>query len=88
MQTIHVCNHTTLKPCIPSMPEELPSASVMRPFLAHWTRYSPAKRCAFCNDHDPLPLLAQLQDRYGAHLSIEYKQRETGAIVIDFTVVG
>jgi len=29
------------------MPEELPSASVMRPSLAHWTRYSPAKRCAF-----------------------------------------
>lgn len=42
----------------------------------------------FCNDHDPLPLLAQLQARYGAHLSIEYKQREPGAIVIDFSVVG
>jgi len=42
----------------------------------------------FCNDHDPLPLLAQLQQRYGAHLDIEYKQREPGAIVIDFKVVG
>lgn len=42
----------------------------------------------FCNDHDPLPLLAQLQARYGAHLNIEYKQREPGAIVIDFSVVG
>jgi uncharacterized protein (DUF2249 family) len=42
----------------------------------------------FCNDHDPLPLLAQLQARYGAHLSIEYRQREPGAIVIDFSVVG
>ena len=42
----------------------------------------------FCNDHDPLPLLAQLQARYGANLSIEYKQREPGAIVIDFSVVG
>ncbi len=42
----------------------------------------------FCNDHDPLPLLAQLQARYGAHLTIEYRQREPGAIVIDFSVVG
>ncbi|MBU1363266.1 MAG: DUF2249 domain-containing protein [Gammaproteobacteria bacterium] len=42
----------------------------------------------FCNHHDPLPLLAQLQARYGAHLSIEYVQREPGAIVIDFSVVG
>jgi uncharacterized protein (DUF2249 family) len=41
----------------------------------------------FCNDHDPLPLLAQLQARYGEHLAIEYRQREPGAIVIDFAVV-
>ena len=42
----------------------------------------------FCNDHDPLPLLAQLQARYGERLSIEYRQREPGAIVIDFKVLG
>lgn len=39
----------------------------------------------FCNDHDPLPLLAQLQTRYGEALEISYVQREIGAIVIDFT---
>jgi len=39
----------------------------------------------FCNDHDPLPLLAQLAQRYGAALTIRYLQRETGAIVIDLT---
>ena len=39
----------------------------------------------FCNDHDPLPLLAQAQNRYGDSLKIEYMQREPGAIVIDFT---
>ena len=38
----------------------------------------------FCNDHDPLPLLGQLQQRYGEKLSITYRQREPGAIVIDF----
>ncbi len=39
----------------------------------------------FCNDHDPLPLLAQLRDHYGDTLAIRYVQREAGAIVIDFT---
>ena len=38
----------------------------------------------FVNDHDPLPLLAQLEKRYGAAVSIQYKQRELGQIVIDF----
>ena len=40
----------------------------------------------FVNDHDPLPLLAQLQQRYGDALAIAYRQREPGAVVIDFTL--
>jgi uncharacterized protein (DUF2249 family) len=39
----------------------------------------------FANDHDPLPLLQQLAARYGQALNIQYRQREPGAIVIDFT---
>ncbi len=39
----------------------------------------------FCNDHDPLPLLAQLQNRYGDGIAIAYVAREPGQIVIDFT---
>lgn len=38
----------------------------------------------FVNDHDPLPLLDQLRQRYGATVDIRYKQREPGQIVIDF----
>ena len=38
----------------------------------------------FCNDHDPIPLLNQLNARYGAALSIRYLQKEPGEIVIDF----
>lgn len=45
---------------------------------------TPGETMRFCNDHDPLPLLAQLQQRYGDKVSIEYRQREPGAIVIDF----
>lgn len=40
----------------------------------------------FVNDHDPLPLLAQLRERYGDALLIEYRAREAGCIMIDFTV--
>jgi uncharacterized protein (DUF2249 family) len=38
----------------------------------------------FINDHDPLPLLSQLEHRYGSTVSINYKQREPGQIVIEF----
>ena len=40
---------------------------------------SPASRPAHL-----LPLLEQLRQRYGEAVSIEYRQREPGAIVIDF----
>lgn len=46
----------------------------------------PGDTMRFVNDHDPLPLLAQLQARYGSAVSIEYRQKEPGAIVIDFVV--
>lgn len=38
----------------------------------------------FVNDHDPLPLLHQLQQRYGDAVAIEYQRREPGAIEIAF----
>ena len=47
----------------------------------------PGEAMRFVNDHDPIPLLAQLRQHYGEQLDIQYRQREVGAIVIDFTVV-
>ncbi len=46
----------------------------------------PGETMRFVNDHDPLPLLDQLQARYGERVDITYRQREPGAIVIDFVV--
>lgn len=40
----------------------------------------------FINDHDPVPLLDQIRQRYGAQVGIEYLSREPGAIVIDFSI--
>lgn len=42
----------------------------------------------FINDHDPLPLLAQLRERFGDHLTIGYRERGPGAVVVDFGIVG
>jgi uncharacterized protein (DUF2249 family) len=46
----------------------------------------PGEAMRFINDHDPLPLLAQLQQHFGEHIEIQYVQREPGNIVIDFIV--
>ena len=40
----------------------------------------------FCNDHDPLPLLAQIDGRFGARIKIDAVSRAPGEIVIDFLV--
>jgi uncharacterized protein (DUF2249 family) len=45
---------------------------------------TPGETMRFVNDHDPLPLLSQIGARYGDGVSIEYRQREPGAIAIDF----
>lgn len=38
----------------------------------------------FVNDHDPLPLLDQMRQRYGDGVVVRYVAREPGRIVIDF----
>ena len=44
----------------------------------------PGETMRFCNDHDPLPLLAQIEARYGQTVGIQYVQRVPGEILIDF----
>jgi uncharacterized protein (DUF2249 family) len=41
----------------------------------------------FVNDHDPLPLLAQLRDYFGPRIDIAYVAREPGEIAIDFKII-
>ena len=47
----------------------------------------PGETMRFVNDHDPLPLLGQLQQAFGDAVRIEYVQRSPEAVVIDFHVV-
>ncbi|MBS1135429.1 MAG: hypothetical protein H6R02_2570 [Burkholderiaceae bacterium] len=46
----------------------------------------PGETMRFVNDHDPLPLLDQIAARYGERIGVEYRQRDPGAIAIDFIV--
>lgn len=48
----------------------------------------PGETMRFCNDHDPIPLLQQMQAYFGATVEIRYLQREPGEIVIDFVKQG
>jgi uncharacterized protein (DUF2249 family) len=44
----------------------------------------PGETMRFVNDHDPLPLLEQMQARYGDGVAIEYRERSPEGVVIDF----
>lgn len=40
----------------------------------------------FMNDHDPLPLLNQINERYRGQVRYEYVQRDQDGVVIDFSI--
>jgi uncharacterized protein (DUF2249 family) len=40
----------------------------------------------FYNDHNPLPLLAQIAQYFGPHIQVSYVAREPGEVIIDFLV--
>jgi uncharacterized protein (DUF2249 family) len=42
----------------------------------------------FCNDHDPLPLLSQIDQYFGPRVKMAYVARQPGEIVIDFQIQG
>lgn len=48
---------------------------------------TPGETMRFFNDHDPIPLLRQMQQRYGEAVRVDYLQREHGVVIIDFTVM-
>lgn len=49
---------------------------------------NPGEAMRFVNDHDPLPLINQMQQRYGERMKVIYQQREPSVIMIDFVIVG
>ena len=86
MQPIHVCDHSTPAALYPFDARGIAKRFRHAAIFGALDALQPGETMRFCNDHDPLPLLAQLQQRYGERLAIAYRQREPGAIVIDFRV--
>ena len=41
----------------------------------------------FLNDHDPLPLLSQLDNYFGNRIEMAYVAREPAGVIIDFRIV-
>ncbi|MES2300440.1 MAG: DUF2249 domain-containing protein [Pseudomonadota bacterium] len=48
---------------------------------------NPGETMRFYNDHDPLPLLAQIEHHYGPGVVATYVMRAPGEIIIDFLIV-
>lgn len=46
----------------------------------------PGERMRFVNDHDPIPLLQQMQARYGNKIDIVYLNHDEQSVTIDFIV--
>ena len=44
----------------------------------------PGEAMRFVNDHDPLPLLRQMDAHFGPRVEIEYRERAPEGVVIDF----
>lgn len=46
----------------------------------------PGERMRFVNDHNPIPLLQQMQARYGDKVEINYLDQSEDGVMIDFIV--
>lgn len=42
------------------------------------------ERMRFVNDHNPIPLLQQMQARYGEQVEVQYLEQGPAQVVIDF----
>ena len=47
---------------------------------------NPGETMRFCNDHNPLPLLAQIEQHFGQDVKMAYVSQQPGEIIIDFQI--
>lgn len=80
----HACNHTTADATYPFDARGVAKRFRHAAIFGALDALAPGETMRFVNDHDPLPLLNQLQARYGDGIEIAYLHREPGGVVIDF----
>lgn len=84
----HICVHTTPEAIYPFDARGIAKRFRHAAIFGALDALMPGETMRFCNDHDPLPLLDQLRNRYGDGVEIKYLAREPGQIVIDFIKQG
>ena len=84
IQPVHSCDRPTAEALYPFDARGIAKRFRHAAIFGAFDALMAGETMRFCNDHDPLPLLAQLQARYADAISIRYVQREPGSIVIDF----
>lgn len=87
-KTIHICDHSTPEAIYPFDARGIAKRFRHAAIFGALDALHPGETMRFCNDHDPLPLLAQIQQYFGDAVGIEYRERAPGAIVIDFAKLG
>lgn len=83
-EAAHACNHTSPEAIYPFDARGVAKRFRHAAIFGALDSLTPGETMRFVNDHDPIPLLNQLQARYGVGISITYLHREPGQIVIDF----
>lgn len=84
MQTIHVCDHSTAEAIYPFDARGVAKRFRHAAIFGALDALHPGETMRFVNDHDPLPLLQQMRDRYGNGVEIEYRERAPMGVMIDF----
>jgi uncharacterized protein (DUF2249 family) len=78
------CNHTDPSAIYPFDARAIAKRFRHAAIFGALDALNPGETMRFCNDHDPLPLLHQLKQRYGEQVEVLYQQRVAGEIIIDF----
>lgn len=84
MQPIHVCNHTTPEAIYPFDARGIAKRFRHAAIFGALDALHPGEIMRFVNDHDPIPLLHQMQERYGEAVEIQYQERAPQGVMIDF----
>ena len=84
MKTIHVCDHTTAEAIYPFDARGIAKRFRHAAIFGALDALNPGETMRFVNDHDPIPLLQQMQARYGSQVDVQYRERSPQGVMIDF----
>lgn len=81
---IHVHNHTSPDGIYPFDARGIAKRFRHAAIFGALDSLSSGERMRFVNDHNPIPLLQQMQARYGSSVEVNYLEQGEHGVVIDF----